>query len=94
MCVAVGGGSAGSVMAARLAEVAEWKVLLLEAGGQQPPESLVPALNVALFQSDVDWNFRSTPQKYSLKAFKNNVRSYFALKIIQTWCIYISIPIN
>nr|XP_045600509.1 glucose dehydrogenase [FAD, quinone]-like isoform X2 [Procambarus clarkii] len=74
--IIVGGGSAGSVMAARLAEVAEWKVLLLEAGGQQPPESLVPALNVALFQSDVDWNFRSTPQKYSLKAFKNNSIPY------------------
>ncbi|XP_071527340.1 glucose dehydrogenase [FAD, quinone]-like [Panulirus ornatus] len=74
--IVVGGGSAGCVMAARLAEVKEWKVLLLEAGGSPPPESYIPALNILLFQSDVDWNYHITPQKYSLKAYKNNAVPY------------------
>lgn len=42
--VVVGGGSAGAVMASRLSEVSDWTVLVLEAGGDPPLTSEIPAL--------------------------------------------------
>ncbi|MPC30472.1 Glucose dehydrogenase [FAD, quinone] [Portunus trituberculatus] len=65
----VGGGTAGGAVAARLSEVEGWRVLLLEAGGPPPPESVVPGLNVVLMQSDADWSYFTVPQKHSLKGY-------------------------
>lgn len=56
--IIVGGGSAGSVLANRLTEVADWKVLLLEAGGHETEISDVPILSLYLHKSKLDWKYR------------------------------------
>ncbi|KAK7868162.1 hypothetical protein R5R35_003036 [Gryllus longicercus] len=56
--VVVGAGSAGSAVAARLSENPDWSVLLLEAGGDPPLDSQVPATWFALQGTEVDWKYR------------------------------------
>lgn len=56
--IIVGGGAAGSVLANRLTEVNNWKVLLLEAGGHETEISDVPILSLYLHKSKLDWKYR------------------------------------
>ena len=63
--VLVGAGSAGCVLAARLTEDPAVTVLLLEAGGPDTRAEIhIPAAFSKLFQSDVDWNYRTVPQAH------------------------------
>ena len=62
--VVVGAGSAGCVLANRLSENPEVRVLLCEAG---PPDRArqihIPAALTTLFRSDVDWAYFTEPQE-------------------------------
>ncbi|XP_031628483.1 glucose dehydrogenase [FAD, quinone]-like [Contarinia nasturtii] len=55
--IVIGAGSAGSVLASRLSENPNWKVLLLEAGGDPPIESEIPGMSFSLQKTRVDWQF-------------------------------------
>ncbi|XP_068624033.1 glucose dehydrogenase [FAD, quinone]-like [Battus philenor] len=66
--VIVGGGSSGSVIANRLSRNKNWKVLLLEAGPEQPDITLAPGLSSALLGSNVDWQYRTQPNGKSCLA--------------------------
>ncbi|XP_077298009.1 glucose dehydrogenase [FAD, quinone]-like [Arctopsyche grandis] len=61
--IVAGGGTAGAVVASRLSENPKWKVLLVEAGGDEPPAAAVPSM-IASYWGDpaMDWNYRTEPE--------------------------------
>jgi choline dehydrogenase len=60
--IVVGAGSAGCVVAARLSEDAEVRVLLLEAGeSDRKQEVQIPAAFSKLFKSSRDWAYQTEP---------------------------------
>ncbi|KAJ1301557.1 hypothetical protein OPQ81_008805 [Rhizoctonia solani] len=62
--IIIGGGTAGSVLASRLSERSDFKVLLLEAGtsGLNLQISQVPGAYGQIIRSEHDWGLRTTPQ--------------------------------
>ncbi|XP_063906648.1 glucose dehydrogenase [FAD, quinone]-like isoform X2 [Zophobas morio] len=69
--VIVGGGSAGSVLATRLSEIDSYKILLLEAGGEEDDFSQIPSMFFHLFFSKMNWGYFSTPQTTCCLGMKN-----------------------
>jgi choline dehydrogenase len=61
--IVVGAGSAGCVLAARLTEDRQTRVLLLEAGGAGGAKEIrIPAAFSKLFKTCVDWNYATEPE--------------------------------
>lgn len=63
--IIVGGGTSGLVVASRLTENPNVKVLVLEAGANRlnDPRITIPGLAASLYDDpDFDWCFMSTPQ--------------------------------
>ena len=73
MFILVGGGTAGSVLAARLSEIGDWKILLLEAGGEQSSKVKVPWFHLWLINTPHDWKYVTEPQTNALWAFDQQV---------------------
>ncbi len=62
--VIVGAGSAGCALAYRLSEDPDVSVVLLEAGGpDEHPDIHNPPVYFSLWGSEIDWAYRSVPQK-------------------------------
>ncbi|XP_028157764.1 glucose dehydrogenase [FAD, quinone]-like [Ostrinia furnacalis] len=75
--IIVGAGSAGCVIANRLSEVKKWKILLLEAGPEEPDITSVPALAPALGSSSIDWMYRTQPEELTCRAQRGQTCAWF-----------------
>ena len=63
--VIVGAGSAGCVLANRLSEDADARVLVLEAGGRdRHPNIKIPAAFAKQFRTRLDWDFNTEPEPH------------------------------
>ncbi|EDW51057.1 glucose dehydrogenase [FAD, quinone] [Drosophila sechellia] len=69
--VVIGAGSAGSVVASRLSENPDWRVLVLEAGGDPPIESELPALFFGLQHTNFTWNYFTEPSDDACQGMKD-----------------------
>ncbi|KAL3271333.1 hypothetical protein HHI36_021821 [Cryptolaemus montrouzieri] len=61
--IIVGSGSSGSVIANRLSEIPEWKILLLEAGREATGFAEIPQLAPALQFTDLNWGYLMEKQE-------------------------------
>ncbi|KAJ0176927.1 hypothetical protein K1T71_006936 [Dendrolimus kikuchii] len=69
--IVIGGGTAGCVVANRLSEDPNITVLLIEAGGIPPKESLMPALLLYNKNNRTNWDIETQGDGYTFSGYKN-----------------------
>ncbi|XP_029671700.1 glucose dehydrogenase [FAD, quinone]-like [Formica exsecta] len=79
--IVVGAGSAGTIMATRLAEDKQ-SVLLLEAGGTAPLFLDIPLLAPMIQKTAYDWQYITVPQEHACKGLINNQSRWPRGKIV------------
>ncbi|KAK5648469.1 hypothetical protein RI129_003361 [Pyrocoelia pectoralis] len=81
--IVVGGGSSGSVVAGRLSEVPNWKILLIEAGNDEPPGSQVPSMVTNYHNNpDMDWMFKTEPEPKACAGYPERRCSWTRGKVL------------
>uniref|UniRef100_W4VSN2 Putative GMC oxidoreductase n=1 Tax=Phaedon cochleariae TaxID=80249 RepID=W4VSN2_PHACE len=78
--IIVGGGSAGTVLASRLSEIKKWKILLLEAGGDENSFSDIPGFGPNL--RTMNWGYYTTSQKTCCLGMQNQQCQYPRGKVL------------
>ncbi|XP_011170213.2 glucose dehydrogenase [FAD, quinone] [Solenopsis invicta] len=75
--IIIGAGTAGATLAARLSEISQFKVLLIEAGIHENLFMDIPAFAFGLQVTDtINWNYRTKPSNKYCRGMKNN-RCYY-----------------
>lgn len=69
----MGSGSAGSLIAKRLGEIKDDKILVLEAGFLSPSILRAPSMGVLLQNTASDWQYHTVPQKEACKGLNKHV---------------------
>ncbi|KAJ8713018.1 hypothetical protein PYW08_008322 [Mythimna loreyi] len=69
--IVVGAGTAGCVLANRLTEIPDWKVLLIEAGSNENYVMDVPLLAAYLQFTSVNWAYKTMPSNKYCAGFQN-----------------------
>ncbi|XP_076638656.1 glucose dehydrogenase [FAD, quinone] [Colletes latitarsis] len=66
--IVVGAGAAGPVVAARLTEITNWKVLLCEAGPDEPAGAEIPSNLQLYLGGELDWKYHTTNESFACRS--------------------------
>ncbi|CAH1163177.1 unnamed protein product [Phaedon cochleariae] len=78
--IVIGSGTSGSVIANRLTEIPEWKVLVLEAGLPETAITQVPSMQKLLQTTPYDWRYNTVSQNHSCLGMEEHKCSIPAAK--------------
>ncbi|XP_074039273.1 glucose dehydrogenase [FAD, quinone] isoform X1 [Leptinotarsa decemlineata] len=81
--IVVGGGAGGSTVAGRLAESEKYKILVIEAGTDEPTVMQVPALNLAFGNSnETSWGYKLDPEPVACRGSPQNRCAWSRAKML------------